>query len=325
MKRLLIICSAFVTLFALCSCVHEYPDGEGIDPTVIDVNLKLKTSTPLSSSFYEPSHGLPYMWFVVEIYKDDFKGAPVFKKGIGVKKDDNGIATLEIPSRPLHAGKYKVVAWAMASEKDNGQGLGFSFDDLASITYPNGYYGSSNKKECYESRFSMDLADKGWFASAEYEETLKTPMAAVQVISTDADVFLQNLARNENVQFSDFSIRWRYGLYSITGYDAKKGIPNKSETGILFTAPIKRLDKTDALLGFDYLFVNGEKSQITLSLDVIDNQTGKVINTFDGITVPLEKGKVTTIKGYYLTTSHNAGTGINPGFNGEINITLPYL
>ena len=269
--------------------------------------------------------GLSAMWFVVNIYKGNESGTPVYSTQVGVEKDTSGIATLHLDDISLQPGKYNVVAWAMASSKMDSPADGFHFDDLSAVMFSPSYYGNSNAKECYEARFNIDVPDTLTSDTVKFNETMHTPMAAVQIVTTDADAFLQSQSPSTatRAQLSDYSIKWQYDLYCPTGYNVLQGVPNKSETGIGFSSPLTAISSQEASLGFDYIFVNGEKSNVTLSLYVIDNKTRKVVNQYMGITVPLERGKATIIKDKFLTSRKNSGAGINPGFNGNIDITIP--
>lgn len=310
-----------VMLFSSCD---DNPNGSAI-PTCIHTSLELKTQTSLTNAIYTPTKGLPATWFVVNIYKGNESGTPVYSTQVGVEKDTSSIATLHLDDLSLQPGRYNVVAWAMAWDKTDSTYTGFNFTDLSNVTFSPSYYGNSNAKECYEARFNIDVPDTLTSDTVKFNETMHTPMAAVQIVTTDADAFLQSQSPSTatRAQLSDYSIKWQYDLYCPTGYNVLQGVPNKSETGIGFSSPLTAISPQEASLGFDYIFVNGEKSNVTLSLYVIDNKTRKVVNQYMGITVPLERGKATIIKDNFLTNKKDSGAGINPDFNGNIDITIP--
>ena len=47
------------------------------------------------------------------------------------------------------------------------------------------------------------------------------------------------------------------------------------------------------------------------------------LNRIEGIDVPIVRGKLTTIRDEFLTRDYAPGIGIDPGFDGDINITIP--
>ena len=47
------------------------------------------------------------------------------------------------------------------------------------------------------------------------------------------------------------------------------------------------------------------------------------MNRIEGIDLPIVRGKLTTIRDEFLTRDYAPGIGIDPGFDGDINITIP--
>ncbi len=319
-SRLLLLMAVVMTF----SCVHEYPEGEGIDPTNIQTTIQLYTEPELTRAVQQsPGVGLPYMYFIVEVYKDSYDGELVMRKTAGVEKSESGAASIELPI-DLHAGNYKVVAWAIGSESKDEPGTLFNVDDLAAIHFNGEYTGSTEKKECYEARFDMNLKDQGWYGTARYSQEMLTPMGGVEIISEDIEAFYKIIASRAGADdLANYYIRWNYGLYFPTAYNLYTGLPNKAETGVAFNSDIKERSDKEASLGYDYIFINGESTTVTLSLEVYDRTTGEQINVYSGIEVPLERGKVTVIRGKFLTQKHDSGIGIDPGFDGDIDITIP--
>lgn len=326
------------------SCVHEYPEGEGVDPTNIETTITLKTVPELKASQSPAQPEMPYTNFTVEIYKDSYNDTPIaIKKGTASKAAD-GSATFTF-ELPLHAGNYKVAAWATGVMDDSGTGNLFKDDDPANILFNEPYTGSTDRKECYAARFDMQLDDKGWYGKANIEKEMLTPMGGVEIISTDADAFELQLGRNPYGKttgvdaeanadanpangfpanrWDDFAIKWVYGMYFPIGYDLYTGLPNKAGSNVSFMSDIATISLSEASLGYDYLFVNGEKATITISLGVYDLTTGQLLNTYSGISATIERGKVTVIRGEFLTTKHGSDIGIDPDFDGNIDIILP--
>ena len=59
-----------------------------------------------------------------------------------------------------------------------------------------------------------------------------------------------------------------------------------------------------------------------MNLNISDAQ-GNVINEVQGIQVPIVRGKLTSVRDEFLTRSFTPGIGIDPGFDGEINVVIP--
>lgn len=305
------------------SCVHEYPEDEGIDPTNVDVRLTLSTKEPfqLVSRSNETSG---YMHYIVEIYKDDYEGTPVLRKEATVEKQGDGTSVLNL-ELPLHGAHYKVAAWAsIVGDKDGNGGI-FATSKLSEVTFVGDYQGNMRDKECYDARFDLDLSKAGWNEQRTVSQELTTPMAGIEIISTDLDVFAQTLIRNAGRSilaadwWSDFYLNWSYDLYFPTSYNVYTGMPNKASTQVAFRSDIKQISDKEASLGYDFVFVNGKTSTQSITL-ALYNKGNTLLNTYGGINANLERGKLTVIKGEYLTRKHSSGTGIDPEFDGELNI-----
>lgn len=334
MKSLLKVFAVLAALLATVSCVHEYPSEE-VDPTLVATKITLTTTPTFTHSSILGTRNeerFDYMYFVVEIHKgSSFGSNPKIRREATVLKNTDGSATLVLDEK-LPKGQYKCVAYAVAASDQNLNGVVYSLDDLADINFGDVYPGNTDAKECYEARFDLNVTSDEWFSQEEKMQALKSPMGCIEVISMDVEEFIKHeMTRLEAIgggtrvdlwQWEDYYVEWKYSMYHPTRYNAYTGLPNKAETAVSFTADIVPQSETEASLGFDYIFVNGEKSQISLTLEVYDKEH-TLLNVYSGITVPIERGKTTIVRGEYLTNRKDPGVGIDPGFDGDIDITLP--
>ncbi len=329
--------SALSAALLAVSCVHEYPEAPSVDPTLIDTRITLKTEPAFTHSSILGSRGdesgYNFMYYVVELHEDQYGANPLIRREIGVRKDADGSATVALDEQ-LHAGSYKGVAYAVAAKDTDGTGRIFMLDDLTSIGYGDTYPGNTDAKESYEVRFDLDLPADVWLSSHESTQQLQSPMGSVEVISTDAVEFVQHeIARLESlnqkgpdsraeIEWSNYHVKWSFDMYYPISYNVYTGLPNKAEREVSFMADIVPQNDTEASLGFDYIFVNGQKSQVSLTLQLYDKDN-TLLNVYSGIEVPIERGKTTIIRGEYLTNRKEPGIGIDPGFDGDITIVLP--
>lgn len=333
MKTLLKTVAVLAALLATVSCVHEYPSEE-VNPTLVDTKITLTTTpTFTNSSIQGTRNGESFdcMYFVFELHDGDYGPTPKIRREVSVLKDVDGSATLEL-NETLPAGQYKCVAYAVAASDLNQSGVIYSLDDLSNINFGDVYPGNTDAKESYEARFDLNVASDDWFSRNEVMQSLVSPMGCIEVISTDVEEFIKHeMTRLENDgagtrvdlwQWEDYYVLWKFDMYHPTRYNAYTGLPNKAETAVSFKADIVPQSETEASLGFDYIFVNGQKSQVSLTLEVYDKKN-TLLNVYSGIEVPIERGKTTIVRGEYLTNRKNPGVGIDPEFDGEINITLP--
>lgn len=313
------------------ACVHEYPEGgQEVDPTEISLTVQLSTdpSVTEASVFSKDGDDAGMVCFVVELYQDEYEGEPLMRCEETVAKDASGVASVSFDTL-LHAGHYRLAAFA-ASVPDAGTGSIYDMSDLSNISFAESeYVGSTDLKECYDIRMDIDLSADEWYAQETVSGVMTSPAGRVEIISEDAGEFLSRLpkpspaASAEDADFwQNYSVRWSYALYFPVGYNVFTGYPNRSETGISFESDLSYLSSNEVLMGFDYVFVNGEETAVDITLDVYDKTTGELLNTYSGLEANIYKGQTTVIRGDFLTTSQGSGVGIDPGFDGDIDIFL---
>lgn len=310
-------CKIWTILILLLSvsCSHKHSGDDSIETTI-----HLRTLPKFThSSFLARGNG-DCMYFVVEIHKDDLDGELVSRQEIGTQKSADGSSSVEL-NEQLDPGHYKVVAWAVCSEDVNGSGCLFSLSDLSNIRYNKGYDGCSDKKECYEARFDMNLSEDEQDSKATFTSEMHCPMGSVEIIATDLDEFSRQMA-SQGTSLDDYYITWNFDLYFPVGYNVLTGLPNKAETQVSFKSKIEALAATEASVGFDYIFVNGDESRVSITLALYD-KNNKLLNVYSDIAVNLKRGETTLIRGEYLTKRKGSGVEINPDFDGNIDIVLP--
>lgn len=125
--------------------------------------------------------------------------------------------------------------------------------------------------------------------------------------------------QTKTIDPSDYTVVLRYAGYLPYSFNLYNDKPADAWTGVYFTAAIVPLDDGSAQIGFDYVIVNGVESSVSVAVEVYDNVDKSLIASFDPVTVPVTRSKLTTVKGEFLTTQASGGVGIQPDFNGEWN------
>lgn len=304
-----------ITLFSSC---HKSSGQE--EPTDVETTIHLTTVPKFTHSSFLARGSEDCMFFIVEIHENDLDGKLVVRREMGVNKSTDGSASAEL-KESLPGGHYKVVAWAVSTGDIKGSGCLFSLADLSKIEYLEPYVGCSDKKECHEVQFDMDLSAEGENPTAEFSREMTCPMASVEIIASDLEEFYRQVG-GDATTLGEYRVRWNYGLYFPVGYNALTRLPNKAEKQIFFETGIGARSGTEASMGFDYIFVNGQESQVSVTLALYD-KNGKLLNVYSDITIKLERGKTTIVHGEYLTNRKDSGAAIDPDFEGEIDIVLP--
>lgn len=327
-----IIRYTFLAAFCLiaAACVHIYPEeGKEVDPTEIELTFELSTDPSVTSSSVLSKSGLShrYVKFAIELYEDGYNGEPVFRREMTVPATESGAASVRF-TECVHAGEYRLAAFAAYAENEDGSGCLYDISSLGNIVYASDTYtGSTDLKECYDLRMDINLPHDEWFASKTVSGILEPPVGRVEIISEDVADFVAKVEAHTAAADEDFwqtyEVKWDYALYFPVGYNVFTGVPNLADTGVGFTSEIVLLNDKEALMGYDYVFVNGERTEVNISLKLYEKATGELLNTYSGLSAEILKGETTVIRGDFLTTEKGSGIGIDPGFDGSIDITLP--
>ena len=119
----------------------------------------------------------------------------------------------------------------------------------------------------------------------------------------------------------DYKIVFYYNSYLPTEYNLLTGKPTDAKMGMQFSSSLLPLNEDEALIGFDYVIVNGVESSVTLQV-ALYAPDGEMMSLSNPVVVPVVRGKVTTVRGKFLTLATGGGIGIDPGFDGEFNLVF---
>ncbi|WP_291530654.1 DUF6562 domain-containing protein [Bacteroides sp. UBA939] len=325
----LLLFIAFIPLFS--GCIHEYPDGEGIDPTLltVEVNLLLNLEWkehPNRMKTTVRSGESPRRRFIVEVWRE---GELVSRQTVIPEDLTEGQTKFLLPETlTLHALEYTVAVWTDHAEADSEDGLHHDATDLSNVTLHEPYTGNTDHRDCHYATTSLDLRSyrDQWNTHVRLDVNLERPLAKYHIIATDAAEFLET-ARKRFPGQTAFDIRFSYGFYFPLAFNVWEGKPANSQLGVAFTGSLTLpADGTEELLlGTDHIFVNGAGSHIPLSIE-ITTRSGELVGKLTSLNVPYKRGYVTTIRGRFLTAiSGSGGIGIDPGFDGDIDIDLDEL
>ena len=334
----------------LSSCdVHEFPDP--IEQEIsFTINLSYDTSLPLykvithdngSRTVNESEkHNIRY---VIEVYPADeenkSQGRTTLHRFVFIKED---VSTLDYRVEiPLERGAYNFVVWS-DYVKANDNDLYYNTQVFEEITLRgDNHNGSNDFRDAFKGSATSEVSE--FVTSATID--MQRPMAKFNFISNDVKEFVSNIQSiraekqrsrgdeksNDNnsssgtvgiedIDFSEFNILFRYNGFMPDSFNAYTGKPSDASTGVSFDSKIKILENGDAELGFDYIFVNGTESSISVSVEVYDYD-GELLSRFKPIEVPLIRSHLTTIKASFLT-SGTGGVTIIPDFDGDFNIQV---
>lgn len=320
MKRVSFINTALILISALSSgCIHTYPEGEGINPSKCNVVLELELQQLWESrAEYQNNRRI-----IVAIENE---GGEIItdKTFVTPRELEDGI--LRFPSFfTLRASKYKIAVWSDEEDPDSPGSYPYDAAALSAIKESFSHGDRCESHYPLSGSRTMDLTGNTFVSSNSniiVPVTLSHNRARYRLVAEDYDRFmaLTGTERSKGVRYSveicyDSPIPLVYSLI-----DDKAMNPAER---ISFSTPLSGVsaDGNGATIASDCLFSPATGMTQLISVRVLDN-TGQLVSDVADIEVPLERGKITTLKGNFLTNFISGGLRIDSEWNGEIIIEI---
>lgn len=165
MKRITIYIAHLLVL-VLTGCdktVLEFPENEGVDPTLVNANLSLAIDPKIEPyeqtgrSEGEVIDAYDVRW-IVEVFRDEIGGELAERRVLGCEPAADGHHTIHT-SLALHAARYHVVAWMDYVDNGSVDDKYYTIPSLSSISVPaaGNYIGDEDHKDTYVARQEIDL------------------------------------------------------------------------------------------------------------------------------------------------------------------------
>ena len=343
MKKILylIICMPLL-LFSACD-VHEWPET----PEFVKMHLRLNYETDMTewehlydgASVIEQGLGDTYdnhqdygkIRYIVRTYPvsekqrtiQDYVQEFVFTKDIAEGYDHE--VTLDVLP-----GNYNVMVWSDLV-KTSGDTHFHNADNFAEIMLQGDHKGNTNHRDAFRGTNNISLvADIMERLPDTLNVAMQRPLAKFEFVTNDVEEFIDKesvrVASKANgnksasaddtptraVNIEDYKVVFYY-----VGF-----MPHASSTGVMFESTLKKLSDSEASMGFDYVFVNGKKSAVTVQIGIYDNE-GTQLSLTEPIEVPLKRSHHTIMTGMFLMSEASGGVTINPDFDGDHNLIFP--
>lgn len=339
----LIICMPLL-LFSACD-VHEWPET----PEFVKMHLRLNYETDMTqwehlydgASVIEQGLGDTYdnhqdygkIRYIVRTYPvsekqrtmQDYVQEFVFTKDIAEGYDHE--VTLDVLP-----GNYNVMVWSDLV-KTSGDTHFHNADNFAEIMLQGDHKGNTDHRDAFRGSNNISLvADFIEHEPETLDVIMQRPLAKFEFLTTDLKEFIDKeyeflqkeaATRGEvpptRVNTDDYKVVFYYSGYMPYAYNMNTDKPVDSKTGVLFESKLGVLNANEASLGFDYVFVNGKKSAVTIQIGLYDKED-RQLAVSDPINVPLQRNHHTILKGSFLMQEASGGITINPDFDGNHNI-----
>ena len=316
------------------SCLFEDPeltsDGkEGIDPTQVNIMTEVTLDMQLGSLEINRSRAAEPNKFSHRFIIAAYEGQKEVSRQVIYEEVFPGPTRITLPvSMKLHARNYQLVVWADYVQKvEQDYTLFYDATNLERIIRPGSYKGNSNYYDGFYGTTSLDLTSyrDQWNVKVPVDIKMVRPMARYDLIATDVVKFNERVKKGE-IAGKTFTATVKYAYYLTTSFNVLSG---KVRNPLMYIQYSKALtlpkDGTEELnVGFDYLFVNGEGSFVSVTVEIA-NEKGVVVARSRGVKVPYEQGYMTTARGNFLTSNPNPGIDIDTDFDSDINVDLDKL
>lgn len=334
------LCLTLLAAVALMlgGCVHEWPEPPSSRKAILRVHHEhpwdlLEWNGPARSRTHDPSDMTAR--YIFAVYHAGATKEPPVKRTVAYRPDiEREDFDIELELKP---GSWDIRVWSDNVDADSSEPIFYNADDFGAITYQAPYEGAERYKDAFAGTITIDVPD---MIEADWKEctrdlTLRRPLTAFAFIATDLKEFTEQeyTRTRENapamspdspdkippLSLDDYTAKVSYAGYVPSVYHHFTDRPVDSATGISFTTGVTGLNETEALTGFDHIFINGSESTVRVALDFY-HRDGTHIGRVASFDIPLKRNRCTVVRGEFLTSKATGTTGIDPAFEGEFNI-----
>ena len=307
----------FATLLAsvlLGSCsVHEWPhevEQPELPKYPITLHLNYDTELPIHQIVeYETrandDHDVRY---TLEVYK--IINEYLSKKELVLREE-------------LTEGKYAFHLWTDYVEAGSTSDRYYNADDFSAIVITK-HEGNNDYRDAFVGHLTAEVTAE----TTDLSISNNRPLAKFKFISTDLDEFIEEALElkrkngqevdgdddtTRGIDVSEYKIVIQYSQNMPSEYDHFLDIPVDITPNVRFESKINVISETEAELGFDYVFTNNSDFPTPITLVVYDKE-GNSVAAVNDIAVPLHRGKLTIVRGRFLSQQASGGIGIDPSF-----------
>ena len=335
MKKFILL--LLVPLFLTSCDVHEWP----VLPEFVKLHLKLDYETYMTkwehiydgeivissnkSEVYDNHREYGKIRYIVRTYAvserqqsvQDYTQEFIFTKDI--KEGYDHQVTLDIVP-----GNYKIMVWSDLVESDSHSHF-YNATNLSKINLQGEHKCNTDYKDAFRGVGSASLvADIVERKPDTLNVKMERPLAKFEFVTNDLSEFLGKEAQQntKTVDMDDYRVVFSYVGFMPHTYNLSTDKPVDSSTGVVFESALKKLNETEASMGFDYVFVNNNESSISIQIGIFNNE-GVQLSITEPIDVPLKRSHHTIIKGKFIMAEASGGVAINPDFDGDRNLIIP--
>ncbi len=345
-QAVLIWLSALVVGLSVSSCdVHEFPDIPEKRPYKVQLLFEFENMFDWKMLHDEVAPGTTrgevmdgMMRCVIRLYPrtPNFRTLPMCLQEFilfGTVYDIYGCEYM----LDLIPGDYNMMVWAdFVNPYTSDRSFFYNVDDFSDIML-SAHVGSTDYRDAFrgykEVSVSSGIEDCG---IQTIIVNMERPLAKFEFVSNDIKEFIDKeylaMVKEHGMQvpdnpytrfdFSKYKVVFHYSGFMPDTYSMVTDKPIDSSTGRSFESTLSRITEEEVSLGFDYVFVNGKSSSVSVQVGIY-NEKQEVLSMSNPVSVPLLRGHHTIVRGSYLMQNSSDGLIINPEFDGEHNVVIP--
>lgn len=219
----------------------------------------------------------------------------------------------------LLPGNYNIIVWSdlVASDEDDYY---YNASDFTEITLQGTHQGNTNHRDAFHGKCNIELFRSNIFQHVDtIDITMKRPLAKFEIVANDLSDFIKSKAED----IDKCKVIIQYVGFMPDAFSLFTNKPVDATMGVMFESTLKELNAMEASMGFDYVFIGDKESVITIKIGVY-NGDGQQIAMTNQIEVPIRPSYHTILTGGFLMQNASRGVNLNPDFDGNFNIFLPY-
>lgn len=355
MKRVSLLYAMMLLLvLTACDAVHQFPEAEEpnvpnepkkvkctltleyapdfyfwehvYDPVIgkiqqKDPSLDLYPGYPGTSSKYDNTLTSGFIETRVKAYSPTVSGDCVFDETfiseIGSLYDRDIVLELEANK------EYQIAAWSqLVTSKDDKRFYDPSnFYSIKII--PENYTANTDYRDAFSGMVNVTVGDDDMSAGVM---KMTRPMGKFEIVTVDLSEFLDRETKRRNLKTRASADEYT-SVISFIYYPSSHVLFDdrleSSSTGVNFRTQLTVTGDSEASLGFEYVMINNNQDAgVNARIDIFDNEGTQVAQSTT-LVLPIRRDHHTYLKGAFLREiSGGGGIGIDPGFDGDHNITI---
>ena len=346
--RIIMAALAALLVVSAGSCVHEWPepaDTQVVLSLVFDTDIPQGPVLDMTTRSDEGSQKYDVRYVIQAFRKtgsNTYEDSPYAKFVLSKDEIANPDMTTTLT---IMEGTYKFSVWAdyvlQGSTEDHYYNAdNFKYIKLYGRDEGRKHVGNDDLRDAFLGSTEVEVIRfGGGHPPVEATINMSRPLSKVVFITNDLDDWKTKVITNlyeaalqsakpgdvieipSEVDLSLYTIRIQYPQYMPNAFNMMTDRTTWSDVNVSFESQMTQLNENEAALGFDYVFANRDDANVVMAVSLFD-KTGTQLARSRDITVPLERGKVTTVLGSFLLEESDGGVSINPDFDGEFNIVI---